>query len=141
MPEEIMIQTYLLDDDRVLLDNMDELFQQSGIENYKLFHNQDEFLSEFNPNVKICIIDYYLDKGVKGLDVMKKVLEVCPKCRIIVISAIKTLDAVIDCNNLGPFPFLNKLAENFDEQLVMFVKKSIQMVKAERELYNLIMHS
>jgi FixJ family two-component response regulator len=140
MTGNIIIQTFVLDDDFVLLKNIAESFELAKIENYRLFDNESDFFKAINKDVMVCVVDYWLGDKITGIDVIKKVLEINHKCRFVVISAKPIeLEELIQVKNYGPIPFISKVSENFNDDLLMFVKRSVTLATQERELYREIM--
>ncbi len=140
MPDKIPIQTFVLDDDFILLENIKELFEIAEITNCSLFTNEEDFFKAFNRGVMVCVIDYWLKSNVTGIDVIKKILEINARCRIIVISAKEIeLSDLITVKNYGPIPFLSKTSERFVDDLITFVKRSVNLAIAEKQLYHEIM--
>ena len=133
----INILTYVLDDEKVILNAIDQIFKESGFTNYTLFNNPDEFLAAPFENVHICIVDYIL-KGypVSGLDVMIEILKRNPICYVIAISSQTDIDVVISFLNHGAFKYINKLGPRFIEDLTSFVEKACEYVRRDYTLYN-----
>ncbi|PHJ59316.1 hypothetical protein VF04_33930 [Nostoc linckia z7] len=104
---EIAILTYALDDNHVFLKVLDKHFKNTGINNYRLFADHQQFLSSLSDDVYICIIDHQL-KGVFGIDIIRRVKQVRPDCYFIVMSDTNDVDAVIEYVNEGIYKYINK---------------------------------
>lgn len=117
----IKILIYGLDDDPLFLKAIEFAFKANGIENYKLFTDDEIMIEELNEDVQICIIDYHLNRGYNGVDVMRKIRELQPLCTFIFMSNQHDMDVVIDIMNEGGSYYIRKDRKDFEQKLIQYV--------------------
>lgn len=136
MEQSVNILTVVLDDERLILERIGAAFKECEVENYTLFNNPIDFLNNKFEDVHICVVDYLL-KGYKitGLDIMNEVLTKNPRCYVIVISAQTDISVVVDFLNHGAYKYIDKLKNNFIDELILFVKAATTEVLRDLKFY------
>lgn len=136
----VNIVTFVLDDHPLVLTVIDNEFKKAGIDNYRLFDNPEQFLSQMNENVHIAVIDYLLgDSAMNGVEVCKKLLEKNPRCYIIIMSGQVSIDVVIDMLNAGAKKYVAKWKKNYESEVVEFVRTGIKTIERDLEYYGILL--
>lgn len=133
--QQLNILTYVLEDDEDIIYLLDRLFKANGFVDYKFFKASDEFVSSLNERVHICVIDYYLQGPLNGIDVMKIVLSQNPWCKIIMISGQDNPKVIADFVNNDGFRYVCKDWSNYTEYLVDYMQQAIAIVKRQIDMH------
>lgn len=135
MDNQLNVFIHVLEDDADMVFEIERLFEQAGLKKYKLFTSPEEFLKivEKEP-IQICIMDYlYEGFGITGYDLAKTVLEYNQKSKVIVISVQTDPKVFLKLYNVGVWKYLNKMEDDFNEDLIKWVKVAIDIFKKEVE--------
>lgn len=133
--QQLNILTYVLEDDEDIIYLLDRLFKANDFVDYSFFKHTDEFMQNLNERVHICVIDYYLQGPLNGLDVMKIVLTQNPWCEVIMISGQDNLKVVIDFVNNGGFRYVNKNDSDYMRHLVDYIQQSTTRKKKQLDMH------
>ena len=80
----------------------------------------------------IVVIDWYLDYGITGLDVMRKIRDKHPLCHFIFISTIASVDVLLSVINEGwGCYFLIKNKSNFFDELITNITNAKQLLNSK----------
>lgn len=117
------ISVFILDDSQVILNSIKDILGDSGIKDWYLFNNVEDFFKDFNEDVGVAVLDYYLKEGVTGIDVMKRIQVINPGCKIIVISAQEKIDVILANYKIK---FLFKLSDTFNDDIITYISDSVK---------------
>ena len=79
----------------------------------KAYPSANQCLDDLKPDVDFMILDYYLDHShdpdtLTGEGVIEEVKKFCPRCKIIVVSALKTISKAKELLDLGIYDYVDK---------------------------------
>lgn len=85
----------------------------------KSYTSADECVGELDEQVDVILLDYYLSSGndgeeLNGSDVVREVKKYCPKCKIIMISAMRNSYATAELMKEGVFEYIDKNVNSKD---------------------------
>ena len=72
------------------------------------YNECDEYLAAIPANGSISLIDYYLGNGVVGVDLLDRIRERSPECRVIIMTTENNLEALADCLDTSVAGFVFK---------------------------------
>jgi two-component system, OmpR family, response regulator len=111
MKEQNNQYIFLVDDEPIqnemLKDYLSERFQY----NIKMFNNGDAAIKDLELHPEIVILDFHLDDNehIKdGLEVLKKMKELKPQLKVIMLSGQDKLDVAVDCMRYGAYDYVTK---------------------------------
>lgn len=80
----------MVDDDKVILNLLEYVFQGKGGYTIKTFTSGEECLSNMNMNPDLVVLDYILNvsdnKALNGLETLRKIREIHPDMPVIILS-------------------------------------------------------
>lgn len=135
MQETLNIVTMVLDDDMMILELIEASLKENGIDNYKLFYSDADFIGELSENMHILVIDHHLNSAVDGLDVMKVAIRKNPSVFAIAMSGNYDSRIVVEYLNAGCNRFVLKNEDNYLDQLVKFVREGISRFVLDLEFF------
>lgn len=110
----------LVDDTEILRDRLAMAMQSRGLDTLTA-SNYDEAVSVFSHTpTDLAVLDLRMP-GRSGLDLLRKLLQIKPDCRIIMLSGFGSIPASIDAVRAGAVNFLSKPADA-DDILSAFVR-------------------
>lgn len=110
----------LVDDTEILRDRLAMAMQSRGFE-VRTASNYDEAVSVFSHvPTDLAVLDLRMP-GRSGLDLLRKLLQIKPDCRILMLSGFGSIPASIDAVRAGAVNFLSKPADA-DDILSAFVR-------------------
>lgn len=110
----------LVDDTEILRDRLAIAMQSRGLV-VRTASNYDEAVSIFsNSPTDLAVLDLRMP-GRSGLDLLRKLLQIKPNCRILILSGFGSIPASIDAVRAGAVNFLSKPADA-DDILSAFVR-------------------
>lgn len=134
-PQQLNILTYVLEDDEDIIYLLDRLFKLNGFVDYIFFKDSQKFMNSLNERVHICVIDYYLEGPLNGIDVMKVVLSRNPWCKVIMISGQDNPKVVAEFVNSDGFRYVNKRGEEYTTELVDYMQQAIALIKKQIDMH------
>lgn len=123
----------VLDDDPLVLNTVKRFFENAGIGSAAYFTDAADFVHYFHSQaqVRIAIIDYYLQGDLLGLEVLKQIRPDEDKCsKAIVISSQTSTKVVIELLNNGLFKYIDKNEIDWLPQLVAYTQEAIALINA-----------
>ncbi len=127
-PDSVNIATFILDDDENVLMLIERGIKKLGVENYKLFTNEEEFISTLTEEVHVCVVDHRLTK-VTGLDIIKIIREKTSQSYIIVYSGFKDPKIMIEYINSKIDGWVDKDTPGHFEKLYEMILEGIEIAK------------
>lgn len=121
----------IVDDDPNLTKTLTDILKLKGFEAYAAGNGADGLAwMEDNP-ASLALIDLGLP-DIPGIEVLKKVKEICPTTEIIVLTGKATLDSAIDATNWGAFSYILKPYEI--DLLLLNIRRAIEKQRTEEAL-------
>lgn len=97
--EGIHISTFVIDDDKDMVDLIGLILKDNGVDDITLFTDPNFLLASIHKNVHICIVDYLLTSEMTGLDLIKRIVQINPYCYFIMLSNQDDKSVVIELMN------------------------------------------
>lgn len=95
----------------------------------RFFTEQEKFIHELSEDVNLTVIDYMLDAGVTGIDILNKIALSNDLCKNIVVSGVLDVEMVIECVRAGAHDFVVKDHVNYMDELVGAIHRLLPAVK------------
>lgn len=133
--QQLNILTYVLEDDEDIVELLDRLFKLNGFIDYLFFTDSKKFVANLNERVHICVIDYYLQGPLNGIDVMKVVLSQNPWCKVIMISGQDNPEVITDFVNHDGFRYVSKKSKDYTKHLVDYMQLAIALIKRQIDMH------
>ena len=134
----INIMTHALDDSPVILKLIEKAFENAGINQYRLFAKEQEFIDAINEDVHIAVIDYMLGGPLTGLDVLRILIDKNPRCYVIIMSGQEEKKVVVDFLNAGAWKYVDKTGE-FVTEVIGYVQQAATLVKENLTFYHTLL--
>jgi len=93
--------------------------------NLKLFTSGEECIKELKQKPDIVLLDYALNNGMNGLDVLKKIVAILPHTTVIMLTAYDKLEIAIDSIKAGAYDYVIK-SETAFERIANLIRKTIR---------------
>ena len=126
MTQEINIATFILDDDIDVLDIIKATIDRAGIRNYKLFTNEEKFISGLTEDIHVCVVDHWLSRRT-GLDILKEIKNKNEASFVIAYTVGTNPDIIIDYLNGGADRFVDKNKANHLDMLTSYLKEGLEI--------------
>jgi two-component system C4-dicarboxylate transport response regulator DctD len=126
------IPVYVLEDNLEMREAIATIYDRAKITDYEMFSHPDPFWKALGEGVDICILDYYLP-GTTGVEILRKIKQLYPDIKVIIISGRKDVDVLIDCLNYGASNFVYKNDDRFARDLVDFTLALIKQIRERKE--------
>jgi CheY-like chemotaxis protein len=115
---------FFVDDDKLILNLMEYVFQSKNGYRIRTFTSGEECLSHLHLNPDLVILDYYFKdngtSGMNGLDIMKEIQSKNKKIPVIVLSGVADSSVKDEFLKLGAKVFIYK-----DDYFVDVLEKAI----------------
>ncbi|MDR3501262.1 MAG: response regulator [Legionella sp.] len=98
----------IIDDNESVCDSLKFLIQTFYELNAEIYHDPLQFLEEFSPTWKGCLIIDLFMPSLSGMELMKKLKKINNNLYIIIISGHGTPAVAKECLKLGAYAFINK---------------------------------
>lgn len=134
MEMKVKILSYVLEDDRETLDMIEDLLKANGISDYELFTKSEDMLIHIQGDIVLCVLDYYLDGRLSGLDILKEIKKRNSYSYIIVMSGQANCKIVIDCLNAGANKYIDKNEPDYLNKLIEYMLEGLQEARKRFEL-------
>ena len=122
----VNIATFILDDQADVLDLIKYEIDLAGITNYKLFTDEDEFISGLTDDIHICVVDHRLTKRT-GLDILAEVKRKNEGSFFIAYTVSDNPKIIINYLNGGADRFVDKNSKNSMELLTTYLKEGFEI--------------
>ena len=126
---EIKIEIFVIDDDEDMIAALKVILNHAQIENVSFFSDPEKLLAALNSDVHICIIDYFLNGGINGLNLINKIVKTNPYCWFIMSSGQNQLGVIIEfMNHTYGSRYVEKGALDFTEKLIYHIKDIVKRI-------------
>lgn len=88
--------------DEITFNNHDILIE------VKSYTHATDFIKELDEDLDLVFLDYYLDNGYNGQQVIKLIKQKCRNCKIIVMSQNRNKETVLETAKNGATEFIDK---------------------------------
>lgn len=125
---------FIVEDDVFYQDFLMMHFKRIGLTNIQIFSSGEEFFKEILIEDKpfLCILDYRIEGGMNGNQILAKLKKAFPKLPIILLSAHDTLNVAVQALKLGAYDYVMKDEYTF-ERIENLLKKIYRLRQLERE--------
>jgi CheY-like chemotaxis protein len=112
------IRIFLVDDDPLFLKGLElSISAANGSAVINTFQTGEECLEQMKLKPSVVILDYFLNSkntsASDGLDVLKKIKQLYPKTKVIMLSSQDSLNIAIDCIENGAYDYISKNHSSF----------------------------
>lgn len=112
----------VIDDENDILMMLEKFLKRSGY-NVRTFNNPTVALKSIDPATDLVLLDVMMPQ-MNGLDLLPKLKEKLPNCKVLIMTAYSTLDKVLNAHRHGaddyvmkPFASLDTLGKKIQETL------------------------
>lgn len=127
---------YFMDDSKEFTDSIVEILEHKNyVKAYKVFNDVTEFLKYITPRIGCVILDFYMPK-MNGLEVMKRIREVAPRCLIIFVSINQYTQLPLPTLRDKYITFVAKDEDHYVNTIVDLAEKHFDLLKKETEFFN-----
>lgn len=133
MSKSLNIFFFGLDDDRDLLELMEDLIKKIGIENYKLFTSYKHFIEEMTDGIHVCVIDHLLGAGMTGIDICNEIKRRNADSYVIVMTGQRNFDVVVEYLNSCASKYIDKNRRDYLELFEKYVTMGLETAKKRLE--------
>jgi DNA-binding NtrC family response regulator len=115
--EKKIFRILVLEDNEIFNDLLSKQLEQytsslamhkSCLFDIQSFTSSSDCLRNLKNDTDIAFVDYYLENGVTGSDILKKIKEKCWDCKVIIISRVKSSKTSITAISEGAMDFIFK---------------------------------
>lgn len=128
---------FIVEDDIFYQDFLMMHFKRIGLNNIQFFSSGEEFLEKILVEDKpfLCILDYQIEGGMNGNQILAKLKKAFPKLPIILLSAHDTLNVAVQALKLGAYDYVIKNEYTFEriEDLLQKIYRLRQLEKEEQQ--------
>jgi FixJ family two-component response regulator len=136
---EVSILSYVVDDDTEVLRIIEQLLNATdGIKRFKTFSEPQEFLKQLGSDIVVCAIDYFLQTGLTGLDVLRAVKKKNKGSFVIMISGADNPAILIKLINSGVDRYVNKNNKDYLRELVEYMIEGLSEAQKKWTLINFL---
>ena len=133
------LSIFIVDDDELFITSLkDQVKKMFKFEvNIKTFSTGEGCLNNFQNPPDIIILDYFLNSNypdaMNGLKVLKKIMEISPETKVIMLSAQDKMEVAVNLIKFGAYDYIIK-----DDRLFVRIKlvvgNAVNAVKVAKEL-------
>lgn len=127
------ILTYILEDDIEVQEIIQNLIDETGIRNVKMYTSPKEFLAELTNEISICVIDHFLPDGLTGLDVIKAVKEKNEYSYVIIMTGQDSKNVAVKYINAGVDKYIDKDDGDYLKRLIEKLKTGFAVAQKRIE--------
>ncbi len=135
------LSIFIVDDDPLftasLKDQVKKMFKFEI--NIRTFSTGEECLKNFEYHPDIIILDYFLNStspnAMDGLKVLKKIMELNPETKVIMLSAQDKMEVAVNLIKFGAYDYIIK-NDNVFNRLKLVISNAANSIKVAKELKN-----
>lgn len=120
---------FVLDDDKDLLQLMEELIKKNGITNYKLFTHHEEFMQAITDDIHVCVIDHFLTGGLTGIHICHEIKRRNKDSFVIVMTGQRSFDVAIEYLNTCANRYIDKGKDNYLQLFEEYMNVGLKVAK------------
>jgi|ERR1017187_3772263 DNA-binding NtrC family response regulator len=135
------LSIYLVDDDQLFITSLkDQVKKMFKFEtNIQTFSTGEECLKNLKNPPDIIILDYFLNSNspnaMDGLKVLKKIMELNPETKVIMLSAQDKMEVAVNLIKFGAYDYVIK-NDNVFNRLKLVISNAANSIKVAKELKN-----
>ena len=107
MTTEKKIKIFLVDDEVMYLNMLNQHIRNLGYDDITLFDNGPECIDSLYENPDVIFVDYRMDT-LSGYEVLKKIKRFNPNIYVVIISGQDQVSAAVDTLKHGAFDYIQK---------------------------------
>ena len=131
------IKISVLEDDAGDTELMQRLFKKNNIENASFYKDRELFIKNIDSDVRIIIIDQNLQGQVKGLDVIKELIDLNEYRYFIMLSGMRDFNIIYNFKKMVLHgTYILKGSPDADILLIKSIKHSIHYLSILSDVYN-----
>jgi len=116
---------FIVDDDMAFSTLAKNELINLNYNNLKIFNDGESCLKEMKAKPDIVLLDYALDNGMNGLEILKKISASFPYSTVIMLTAYDKLEIAIDSIKAGAYDYVIK-SETAFERIANLIRKIIR---------------
>jgi len=116
---------FIVDDDPAFTSLSKNELQNMNYTNLRIFSNGEDCLKELKAKPDIVLLDYALNNGMNGLEVLKKITMMMPHTTVIMLTAYDKLEIAVDSIKSGAYDYVIK-SETAFERISNLIRKIIR---------------
>ena len=116
---------FIVDDDPAFSTLAKNELTKLNYSNLKLFSSGEECLKNLKSKPDIVLLDYALNNGINGLEVLKKITAAMPNTTVIMLTAYDKLEIAVDSIKAGAYDYVIK-SETAFERIANLIRKIIR---------------
>ncbi len=131
---ELNPKIFVVEDDPFYQDFLSMHFKRIGLTNVHMFTSGEEMIQQLEVTEQpfLCILDYRIEGGMNGNQILNKIKKVLPYLPVIILSAQETLSVAVQALKLGAYDYVLKDEYAF-ERIEDLLEKIIRLQKLEKE--------
>lgn len=135
------LSIFLVDDDELFITSLkDQVKKMFKFEiNIQTFSTGEGCLNNFQNPPDIIILDYFLNSNnpdaMDGLKVLKKIMEINPETKVIMLSAQDKMEVAVNLIRFGAYDYIIK-NDNVFNRIKLVVSNAANAIKVAKELKN-----
>jgi hypothetical protein len=131
------IKIAVLEDDKHDTELLLRLLNNNGIDNVNFYKDQESFLGNIDPDVRILIIDQNLSTGLTGMEIIKKLVESNEYRYFIMLSGMDDFNVIYNFQRLVVHGiYILKGRPESDDLIVKSIRNTVYYLNLLSETYN-----
>lgn len=94
--------------------------------NIQSFTTTSDFLNHLSNDTEVVILDYYLDEGNTGKELISKIKSTAECCKILIVSQARNVDTAMQTLRLGANAFIHKDDIYSMPRICFFVEEALK---------------
>jgi DNA-binding NtrC family response regulator len=132
---------FIVEDNSLYSYYLNEILKEEG--NYRIttFETAEECIKALDTKPDLVILDYYLNKGMNGMDFFGIVHEKYPKIPVIILSNQENVQMAVDLLEAGVFEYIEKKDKQAMDKLkdaILRIKKPVKKEKPAEHAFSKI---
>ena len=116
---------FIVDDDPAFATLAKNELTNLNYNNLKIFNSGEECLKNLHFKPVIVLLDYALNNGINGLEVLKKLTVALPNTTVIMLTAYDKLEIAVDSIKSGAYDYVIK-SETAFERIANLIRKIVR---------------